>query len=252
MTVIPQLYRGYIYSLVGDEVCYYLGSRFYSPKLGRFLNADKHFDTVTGVLGTNMFAYCNNNPVMNVDFSGNSSTLNDGIYTILAAFFVGVILESFMYYLNPNMEIAPLTKVKLDQNHMFAATARYKKSKILYNRLKIVFGDYYAWEISSKAYNNKTSVYYDHYTSYITDGYANPNDNPWSYILVNNFGLRPTVFISMITASAAKKVFNQIWGSSGIDKTNSKKLIVFKVTQDKNYNGVYYYSPSINNFIKVS
>ncbi len=68
--VIPQLYRGYIYSLVGDEVCYYLGSRFYSPKLGRFLNADKHFDTETGVVGTNMYAYCNNNPVMFTDPSG--------------------------------------------------------------------------------------------------------------------------------------------------------------------------------------
>jgi len=73
MIVIPQLYRGYIYSLVGDEVCYYLGSRFYSPKLGRFLNADKHFDTGTGVLGTNMFAYCNNNPVMNIDPKGESA-----------------------------------------------------------------------------------------------------------------------------------------------------------------------------------
>ncbi len=79
--VIPQLYRGYIYSLVGDEVCYYLGSRFYSPKLGRFLNADKHFDTGTGVLGTNMFAYCNNNPVMFIDptgeaFSGLAKLIN--------------------------------------------------------------------------------------------------------------------------------------------------------------------------------
>ena len=67
---IPQLYRGYVYTVVGDEMCYYLGSRFYSPKLGRFLNADIHADTGTGVVGTNMFAYCNNNPVMFVDPSG--------------------------------------------------------------------------------------------------------------------------------------------------------------------------------------
>ena len=51
-------------------MCYYLGSRFYSPKLGRFLNADIHADTGTGVVGTNMFGYCNNNPVMFVDPSG--------------------------------------------------------------------------------------------------------------------------------------------------------------------------------------
>ena len=67
---IPQLYRGYVYTVVGDEMCYYLGSRFYSPKLGRFLNADIHADTGTGVVGTNMFAHCNNNPVMMIDPNG--------------------------------------------------------------------------------------------------------------------------------------------------------------------------------------
>lgn len=54
------------------RLCYYLGSRFYSPRLGRFLNADKHFDTGTGVLGTNVYAYCNNNPVMFTDLTGES------------------------------------------------------------------------------------------------------------------------------------------------------------------------------------
>ena len=70
ISLIPQMYRGYIYTFVGGEICYYLGSRFYSPQLGRFLNADKHFDTGTGVLGTNVFAYCNNNPVMYTDPTG--------------------------------------------------------------------------------------------------------------------------------------------------------------------------------------
>ena len=57
---------------LGGDICYYLGSRFYSPRLGRFLNADKHTDTGTGVVGTNMFAYCNNNPVMFIDPTGES------------------------------------------------------------------------------------------------------------------------------------------------------------------------------------
>ena len=37
---------------------------------GRFLNADKHTDICAGVNGTNMFAYCNNNPVVFIDPSG--------------------------------------------------------------------------------------------------------------------------------------------------------------------------------------
>lgn len=68
----PLLYRGYVCTTVGDQISYYLGSRFYIPKYGRFFNADKHFDTGTGVIGTNMFAYCNNNPIMFTDPSGES------------------------------------------------------------------------------------------------------------------------------------------------------------------------------------
>lgn len=66
----PILYRGYVYSPIGSNMAYYLGSRFYMPRYGRFLNADKHFDTGTGVIGTNMFAYCNNNPVSFIDPTG--------------------------------------------------------------------------------------------------------------------------------------------------------------------------------------
>lgn len=72
----PNLYRGYAYALTPNGICYYLGSRFYMPELGRFMNADKHTDTGTGVIGINMFAYCNNNPVMFVDPTGESATVS--------------------------------------------------------------------------------------------------------------------------------------------------------------------------------
>ena len=49
---------------------YYLESRYYDPVTGRFVNADGYVSTGTGLMGHNMFAYCNNNPVMYVDPSG--------------------------------------------------------------------------------------------------------------------------------------------------------------------------------------
>ena len=62
----PYRYRGYRYDW--DTGLYYLNSRYYNPQWGRFINADAF---VTGeLLGTNLFAYCNNNPVNNVDPSG--------------------------------------------------------------------------------------------------------------------------------------------------------------------------------------
>lgn len=49
---------------------YYLRSRYHDPGVGRFLNADGLISTGTGLSGYNMFAYCNGNPVMLHDPSG--------------------------------------------------------------------------------------------------------------------------------------------------------------------------------------
>lgn len=49
---------------------YYLQSRYHNPTLGRFINADAFTSTGQGLLGNNMFAYCQNNPVVYVDPSG--------------------------------------------------------------------------------------------------------------------------------------------------------------------------------------
>ena len=68
----PFRYRGYVYD---DETgLYYCQSRYYDPEMGRFINADAFASTGQGILGNNMFAYCNNNPVINHDPTGNLRT----------------------------------------------------------------------------------------------------------------------------------------------------------------------------------
>ena len=69
-TLNPFRYRGYYYDT--DTGLYYLQSRYYNPQWGRFLNADGYVSTGTGLLGYNMYAYCNNNPVMYMDLTGRS------------------------------------------------------------------------------------------------------------------------------------------------------------------------------------
>ena len=49
---------------------YYLKSRYYDPEVCRFINADAFVSTGQGIIGYNMFAYCNNNPVNGVDLFG--------------------------------------------------------------------------------------------------------------------------------------------------------------------------------------
>ena len=66
-------YRGYYYD--NETNSYYLQSRYYNPQLCRFINADDgRFIGVSGtLLSKNAFAYCENNPTMNVDSTGKFS-----------------------------------------------------------------------------------------------------------------------------------------------------------------------------------
>ncbi len=66
-------YRGYYYDK--DTGLYYLQSRYYNPEVGRFLNADSQLNSQSGVLGYNVFAYCQNNPVMFSDSTGHIAFL---------------------------------------------------------------------------------------------------------------------------------------------------------------------------------
>ncbi len=67
----PITYRGYCYDFYTG--LYYLQSRYYNPLYGRFLNMDDTsiLEKTSGTVhGANLFAYCNNNPVTNVDYTG--------------------------------------------------------------------------------------------------------------------------------------------------------------------------------------
>lgn len=65
------MYRGYFYDY--ETGLYYLQSRYYDPEVGRFINADDTniLRNTTGTInGANLFAYCNNDPVLDSDPSG--------------------------------------------------------------------------------------------------------------------------------------------------------------------------------------
>ena len=65
----PIRYRGYYYD--AETGYYFLQTRYYSPEWRRFLNTDSTFIAGDDALNaSNMYAYCNGNPVMFVDPSG--------------------------------------------------------------------------------------------------------------------------------------------------------------------------------------
>ena len=66
-------YRSYVYDT--ETELYYLQSRYYNPKTGRFINADGYTSTGQRLIGNNMLAYCLNNPVVYVDETGEMCVL---------------------------------------------------------------------------------------------------------------------------------------------------------------------------------
>ena len=85
----PIRYRGYYYD--EETGLYYLKSRYYDPETGRFLNADdiSYLDPET-INGLNLYAYCGNNPVMNVDPNGTFF-----LSLLIGALIAGVISGTF-------------------------------------------------------------------------------------------------------------------------------------------------------------
>ena len=83
-------YRSYYYDT--ETGFYYLQSRYYDPIVKRFISPDStDYLTANGDFdGFNLYAYCVNNPVVNVDYSGESVFVNVikyifGVETVTAA-----------------------------------------------------------------------------------------------------------------------------------------------------------------------
>jgi len=67
----PFRYRGYYYDT--ETGFYYLQTRYYDPVVGRFINRDTSeilTATPTSLTDKNLFAYCDNNPIMRIDQGG--------------------------------------------------------------------------------------------------------------------------------------------------------------------------------------
>ena len=90
----PLRYRGYYYDTATG--LYYLQSRYYDPETGRFINADTLIVAGDYLQGTNMYAYCLNNPVMYVDPTGCEAA--DALSIALSAILGAAIYGSVMYY----------------------------------------------------------------------------------------------------------------------------------------------------------
>jgi len=70
----PMRYRGYYYD--NETGYYYLQSRYYNPEICRFINADEPVfvhSLLDDAISPNLFTYCDNSPIWNIDSAGHLS-----------------------------------------------------------------------------------------------------------------------------------------------------------------------------------
>ena len=83
----PFRYRGYYFDV--ETGWYYLNARYYDPNVGRFISPDTT-DVLTatpmGLTDKNLYAYCDNNPVMREDKGGQ-------FWNIITGAVIGGVLE---------------------------------------------------------------------------------------------------------------------------------------------------------------
>ena len=93
----PIRYRSYYYDF--ETEWYFLNTRYYSPDMYRFINADGYVQTGQSVLDKNMFAYCLNSPVCSKDSNGNFAiTITSSTAITIAVVFVVFVVFCMVAY----------------------------------------------------------------------------------------------------------------------------------------------------------
>ena len=92
----PYRYKGYYYD---DETgMYYISVRYYNPEIARFINTDTEdiLDISSHLYDKNLYAYCDNNPIMRKDTGGE-------FWTIAASALIGAVISAGIEF---GMELA--------------------------------------------------------------------------------------------------------------------------------------------------
>ena len=136
-SINPLRYRGYVYD--EDTAMYYLQTRYYDPTTGRFINADDTaFISSSGTaIGDNIYTYCENDPVNNVDYTGQW-------FHNLKAY------KKYCDEMKNNDKMRHEYKVRMEQYDYFKKRYRYNKKKL---------GHYYGY-VFGQGYNPVCKLLY--------------------------------------------------------------------------------------------
>ena len=168
----PLTYRGYNYDFTTG--LYYLQSRYYNPEWGRFMNVDDTsilLATQGDTHNANLFAYCNNNPVNNVDYTGYECEELISNILIYVIFPLALVYQKFV-----ELDLAYVLD-KSDANFSLI----YDQYGILTYRFQLIFYSY----SQGYLYYRETFDFDLYYANY----------NAWNYFLENYNKQQPAAWL---------------------------------------------------------
>jgi len=183
----PIRYRGYYYD--SETGFYYLQSRYYDPITQRFLNADGLISTGQGILGTNMFAYCGNNPVNLKDSTGQF------FFTAIIVTVTAVVVNKMLSKANAKKNHKSNVKKETDKSKNKKVKSQSAKSV---KNLDVGFGD---------VGNNGCGIIAIHNTKVLSDKESTLSDtikdvqDAGGLLLGGKFGVNPLVIDDVLEIS---------------------------------------------------
>ncbi len=227
----PIRYRGYYYDT--ETGYYYLQSRYYVPSICRFINSDIPEiaqQSTEDINGLNLFTYCCDDPINNVDFDGYKYN------PIKAKAYAEKWWESTnpAYGRNPSGDCANFVSQCLYAGGLNKMTGALKWG-------------WHCHKIKNTNVNGQPSVTYDRSRAWaaaqnLYDWLHSTNHTSYTYVLkkksdVDNIG---RILYSKPTCAAA------IFFSSAKSRTISHAAISGQVVRYKNMFDVYYYAHSVS------
>ena len=163
----PFRYRSYYYD--SETNLYYLNNRYYSPTLGRFINMDGVINSNKTFLSHNLFSYCDNNYINNVDSSGKFAIAISFAPALLEAFATTVKVVSTYLVISsaskaitknppklPSITITHDSKGATQARNRELARKKYSENVMIFSQIK---------EMRSSIINGDTPIYrYGEYT----------------------------------------------------------------------------------------
>ena len=183
-------------------------SRYYDLVVGRFLNADAYVYAGQGLVGFNMFAYCNNHPIDFKDPSGTKSVLtnapscDDYIMDIINEEDLGATTDFYIgekqtgNYVEHSFRSKPTIK--------FNRFLIWRWTSTTYTEAK-----YYFEKIDTRVYKEK----YEQYKAYIKWTYAGEDAiNAWGLVdpssVVHKELLKKVLFSQNFSTTVAPTIFD--------------------------------------------